>query len=232
MSPPVRWHLHEAGDRGFFVNAATRVPPETLRSCAAHLTTAKLAGVLDVVPGTARVLVIYDPLQITARQLRPQLEHRLASPPLASASAPPTLITLPVLYTADAGPDLLPLAAAKGITVPELIARHTAPLYTCRMLGFRPGFPYLDGLDARLATARRATPRVRVPAGSVAIGGPHTGVYPDEGPGGWHLIGRTTATLFDAQRDRPFLITPGDRVRFVAAPGSVGGSPSRRPRAP
>ena len=97
-----------------------------------------------------------------------------------------------------------------------MIARHTAATYTVAMLGFAPGFPYLFGLDPALHIARRASPRTRVPAGSVAIGGAQTGIYPTELPGGWQLIGRTPLVLFEPARDPPSLLMPGDRVRFVA----------------
>ena len=97
-----------------------------------------------------------------------------------------------------------------------MIARHSAPTYTVATIGFAPGFPYLSGLDPALALPRLATPRLRVPAGSVAIGGAQTGVYPRESPGGWRLIGRTPLRLFDPLRMPPSTLAPGDRVRFVA----------------
>jgi inhibitor of KinA len=121
-----------------------------------------------------------------------------------------------VLYHPDVAGDLLPLAAEKGLRPEELVARHTAPTYRCHMIGFRPGFPFLGGLDESLATPRLATPRLAVPAGAVAIGGRQTGIYPSCGPGGWRIIGRTPLVLFDPLRPEPFLIHPGDRVCFRA----------------
>jgi len=126
------------------------------------------------------------------------------------------IVEIPVFYGGDAGPDLADLATRAGMATGEAAARHAAGDYTVAMLGFAPGFPYLLGLDPRLATPRHATPRQRVEAGSVGIGGAQTGIYPFAGPGGWRLVGRTPLRLFDAARDLPSLLRAGDRVRFVA----------------
>jgi len=97
------------------------------------------------------------------------------------------------------------------------VRRHTAPEYIVYFLGFQPGFAYMGGLDKSLATPRRAEPRMAVPAGSVGIGGEQTGIYPAASPGGWQLLGRTDAALFMPQRNPPTLLSPGDRIRFVAS---------------
>ena len=133
----------------------------------------------------------------------------------ALAEASHTL-EIPVRYGGAFGEDLDAAAAELGIAADTVIARHGAALYTVAMVGFAPGFPYLSGLDPSLALPRLATPRTRVPAGSVAIGGAQTGIYPRESPGGWRLLGRTPLRLFDPQRASPSLLAPGDRVRFVA----------------
>jgi inhibitor of KinA len=104
------------------------------------------------------------------------------------------------------------------MAVEELIALHTAPEYLVYMLGFRPGFPFLGGLDPRLFSPRLATPRVAVPAGSVGIGGQQTGVYPVRSPGGWRLLGRTPLRIFSPEVDPPFALSAGDRLRFVSIP--------------
>jgi KipI family sensor histidine kinase inhibitor len=131
------------------------------------------------------------------------------------------LIEIPVHYGGRHGPDLADVAAHAGLAGHEVIARHCEGVYRVAMLGFAPGFPYLLGLDPRLAMPRLDTPRTRVEAGSVGIGGAQTGIYPQAGPGGWRIIGRTTCSLFDPARDPPTLLTPGDRVRFVAATGET-----------
>lgn len=124
---------------------------------------------------------------------------------------------IPVRYD---GEDLPDLAERVGLAVDEVVARHAAPVYDVALLGFSPGFPYLEGLDPLLHASRRANPRPRVPVGSVAIGGGHTGIYSVESPGGWHLLGRTEVRLFDPARVEPndeamFLLRPGDRVKFL-----------------
>ena len=124
---------------------------------------------------------------------------------------------LPVQYGGESGPDLPEAAAQLGLSEAQLIEAHCAPVYEVACLGFLPGFPYLLGLPARLALPRRATPRLRVPAGSVGIGGAQTGVYPCESPGGWQLIGRTSQALFNAGAQEPSWLLPGDRLRFVPA---------------
>ena len=125
------------------------------------------------------------------------------------------IVEIPVRYGSEFGPDLDDVARACGLSPVDIIARHAAAEYRVAMLGFAPGFPYLLGLDPGLAVPRLAQPRRRVEAGSVAIGGAQTGIYPRPGPGGWRVIGRTAAQLFDPLREPPSLLQPGDRVRFV-----------------
>ncbi|MGH8111030.1 MAG: 5-oxoprolinase subunit PxpB [Rhodanobacteraceae bacterium] len=144
--------------------------------------------------------------------------------PDAAADDAARPIEIPVCYGGESGPDLEAVARHAEIDPDQVVARHVAIEYTVAMLGFAPGFPYLLGLDAALHVPRRANPRTRVPAGSVAIGGAQTGIYPGELPGGWNLIGQTPLVLFDPQREPPCLLAPGDRVRFRA----VGADEFRR----
>lgn len=130
-------------------------------------------------------------------------------------------LEIPVIYGGDSGPDLDAVAAHAGMSREAVIECHTAAEYRVAMLGFAPGYPYLLGLDPALHTPRRANPRTRVPAGSVAIGGAQTGIYPRELPGGWQIIGRTPLELFDAARAPPALLAPGQRVRFRQIPASA-----------
>ena len=125
-------------------------------------------------------------------------------------------LVIPVCYGGEYGPDLDDVAACCRLDADAVIARHTAGSYHVAMLGFAPGFPYLLGLDPQLAVPRRSDPRQRVPAGSVAIGGSQTGIYPEVLPGGWQLIGRTPLRLFDVAASDPSLLAAGDRVRFRA----------------
>ena len=126
------------------------------------------------------------------------------------------IVEIPVRYGGEDGPDLDAVAAHAGLSPHDVIALHCAGEYQVAMLGFAPGFPYLLGMEPRLAMPRLATPRARVAAGSIGIGGAQTGIYPRSGPGGWRLIGRTWVKLFDAAREPPAALAPGDRVRFVA----------------
>lgn len=141
------------------------------------------------------------------------LGRRLATADVG-AQPPPAgrLVEIPVRYD---GEDLAAVAARLDLGVPEVVTRHTAPTYTVACLGFSRGFPYLDGLDPALRLPRRDTPRPRVPAGAVAIAADQAGIYPQASPGGWHLLGRTDAAIFDPGREPPGLLAPGDRVRFV-----------------
>jgi len=180
---------------------------------AAALRAARLPGVLDVAPAYASVCVRHAPLarERLVAALAAFVQSTLANPGPAHAQ-----VDIPVCYGGEFGPDLDNVARHAQLTAREVIARHTAAEYRVAMLGFAPGFPYLLGLDAALNTPRRASPRTRVPAGSVAIGGAQTGIYPSDLPGGWNLIGRMPLRLFDAERDPPALLAPGTRVRLRA----------------
>jgi KipI family sensor histidine kinase inhibitor len=197
-----------------------------------RLRAARLRGLRDAVPAARSLLLHFDPLRLSAERLRAELErHSLAAPEAGGSGR--TLI-VPVAYD---GPDLDELARGAGISSEELARRHAAADYRVAFLGFAPGFAYLTGLPLELAAPRLSTPRTRVPAGSVAIGGSYTGVYPAASPGGWRLIGTTTVQMLDAQAQPPALLCAGDRVRFesVAAgelprPGRSWGA--ERPAAP
>lgn len=172
----------------------------------------------DLVPAYASVGVFFDPSAIAADAAREWLQAQIEGLPLRADRDLPSgrTIEIPVLYGGESGPDLDSAAAELGLSAEELRQRHATGAYTVAMIGFAPGFPYLLGLDPALALPRLSTPRTRVPAGSVGIGGAQTGIYPRESPGGWRLIGRTPLTLFDPAREPPSLLAPGDRVRFVA----------------
>jgi inhibitor of KinA len=187
-----------------------------VHATAAALAAEKLPAVQDIVPAYLGVAVFYNSLHTSYSELAAKL---LAACERASTSRPVTGETREheILVTYD-GVDLEPVSQACGISVDEVIARHSVRTYTVDLLGFVPGFGYLSGLDQSLQLPRRPQPRPRVPAGSVAIAGAQTAVYPLDTPGGWHIIGRTDRTMFDAERDPPALLRAGDTVRFVPAP--------------
>jgi KipI family sensor histidine kinase inhibitor len=171
----------------------------------------------DLVPAYASLGVFFDARSIAALAVRDWLMEMWATLGAAGvADDGARIVDIAVLYGGEAGPDLASAAVELGLTPEALVQRHAAPLYRVAMIGFAPGFPYLSGLDPALALPRLATPRTHVPAGTVAIGGAQTGIYPRESPGGWRLIGRTPTALFDPLRDPPSLLAPGDRVRFRA----------------
>lgn len=203
FAPPFwRW----VGERG--VRVATG---EATLACYRELISQKLGEIEDVIPADGSLLVILRPGAVPSAALR----AALATPGEGAPSLDGKLHFIPVEYGGAAGPDLPDLAAQAGMDVAAYIKRHAAAEYRVAFLGFQPGFPYLDGLPEALQAPRRPSPRVRVEAGSVAIGGRYAGIYPASGPGGWQIIGRTAAVLFDPQRDPPALLLPGDRLRFV-----------------
>lgn len=219
------------------INARVNAAARALREAA-------LPGIVDIAPAYASLLLRVDATAWSNRTAANSFESKFAKlqavvtkalfPPLPHAASshggegwgegacPPdskperSFIEIPVCYGGDHGPDLEAVAKHAGLSPDAVVARHAGGEYTVAMLGFAPGFPYLLGLDAALHVPRRDNPRTRVPAGSVAIGGAQTGIYPKELPGGWHLIGRTPLSLFDAHRASPALLAPGDRVRFRA----------------
>lgn len=176
---------------------------------------AALAGVTDIVPGFTTITLHYDPMTTSWENLAARVDTALAHATEVNIDEG-RLVHIPVCYGGQFGPDLDSVATLASLTASDVIALHAMREYHVDLLGFLPGFAYLGGLDPRIAVPRLATPRDRVPAGSVGIAGVQTGVYPLESPGGWQLIGRSPITLFDPSRTPPTLLAPGDRVRFVA----------------
>ncbi len=174
---------------------------------------AGLPGVSEIVPAYAAVTVYLTPDADPEAIERRLLElARTASDPLPDDGAEPSrLVAIPVRYD---GPDLGDVAERTGLTREDVVRLHAGREYEVYLLGFAPGFGFLGELDPALRLPRRSSPRTRVPAGSVAIAGAQTAVYPLETPGGWHLIGRTDLVMFDRERNPPALLRPGDRVRF------------------
>jgi KipI family sensor histidine kinase inhibitor len=173
------------------------------------------AGVVETVPALRSLLVLYDPTATDHVRVEAALRELVAT----AASEPEVEgreWTIDVVYGGEAGPDLDEVAAAAGISAAELVALHTGGVHRVAMLGHLPGLPYLTGPAAALPASRRAEPRVRVPAGSVAVAAGLTCIYPVTAPGGWRLLGRTAVRLFDPAADPPALLAPGDRVRLVA----------------
>jgi KipI family sensor histidine kinase inhibitor len=170
-------------------------------------------GIHDIVPTYRSVTIHFDPLQWSSAALTKKLKT-LLRPELGQAEPQGILHEIPVLYGGEWGPDLEEVATFAGLQPAEAIALHVSVPYRVYMLGFSPGFPYLGLVPEQLAMPRRATPRTKVPAGSVGIADRQTGIYPTTTPGGWQLIGRTPIALYRKTRTNPFLLKPGDSVRF------------------
>lgn len=208
--------IHPLGEAAWTVALGDRVDATThgrVLALGAAIAAARVAGVTEVVPAYAAVTVLFDPSQVDAEALRAQLEILASEAPDRPTVRPSDrpAVVIPTHYD---GPDLAEVAARTGLTRDEVVRRHSTPDYLVYLLGFAPGFAYLGPLDPALVLPRRSTPRLRVPAGSVAIAGAQTAVYPLATPGGWHLLGRTALRLFDPKRRPPTLLAPGDRVRF------------------
>jgi inhibitor of KinA len=221
-----------AGDRALVVEFGDRIDralsAEVLR-LNASLRSSGLVGVVETVPTFRSLMVHYDPLVTTRANLERGIASLLDRKPGSRSTG--TLWRVPVCYDGEFAPDLAEVAHLTGLSPGEVIALHSGTRYHVYMLGFLPGFPYMGDLPARLALPRRADPRVRVPAGSIAIATTLTAIYPYESPGGWHLIGATPIRLFDPKRAQPALFAPGDAVQcepvdplaFASIKKAVGG---------
>jgi len=186
-----------------------------VRALALAVEQAGLAGIREAVPTYRSLAIYYDPLKIERDALAERIGALLDSAPEVREQES-RIVEVPTTYGSDQGPDLAFVAQHAGLSEQEVVRLHTEPLYDVYMLGFTAGFAYLGGLPERLGVPRLPTPRLRVPAGSVGIGGTQTGIYPVESPGGWRIIGQTRLSLFDASRQPPASLLPGDRVRFIA----------------
>jgi KipI family sensor histidine kinase inhibitor len=204
VQPALAWRW--LGERGLRVATG-----EATLACYAMLSAQSFAELEDVIPSDDSLLLVLR----RGASVSPRLRAALAAPLSGTPAASGKLHEIAVEYGGSVGPDLSRLAGQAGMDVASYIHTHAAVEYTVAFLGFQPGFPYLRGLPPALHAPRRASPRLRVAAGSVAIGGVYAGIYPAGGPGGWQIIGRTIAVLFDPQRPAPALLMPGDRVRFV-----------------
>lgn len=212
-SPPLR--AHPLGDSAVTIAFGTERSAGLLKKihAAAHsLAAAKLPHVEDIVPAYLALTVFYDSLQTSYDEITKKLLEACERPTRpAGETAERREHLIPVHYD---GIDLDAVAAAAGLSAGEVVERHSGRAYTVDLLGFVPGFAYLSELDTPLQLPRRSEPRPRVPAGSVAIAGAQTAVYPLDTPGGWHIIGHTETSMFDPAREQPALLRAGDTVRF------------------
>jgi inhibitor of KinA len=228
ISAPDTPTFEPIGDAGVLITLGSAFDATTAER--AQAVAAAIAAARDAVPAVGRpvpahasILVPFDPLAISLEDVIVLARRAIASGdayprPAEVAAGLPIAIEIPVRYGGPDGPDLDTVAELHGLRPAEVVDLHASATYRVLFLGFAPGFGYLGGLPVALVTPRRASPRGRVPAGSVGIGGKQTGIYPLAMPGGWQLIGRTDAVLFDPDRPEPALLRPGASVRFVPLP--------------
>jgi len=206
------WRITPAGDSALLVTIGTAIDPSTLGEVLAldrAVTGARIEGLVGTVPANASLLCRYDPDLTDATHLERQV--RAFEGRLTPSVPDGRVVEVPTWYD---GPDLAAVASRTNMSTAQVVEKHASRDYLVYCVGFAPGFIYCGELPAELAVPRLASPRPRVPAGSVAIAGRQTGVYAVESPGGWNLIGRTDLTLFDAEADPPARLRTGDRVRF------------------
>lgn len=212
--------IHPLGDSALTVHVESDFaanPEDCLREVSTlyrRLEAADFPGVSEIAPAFASIGVFYEPkgeeafAQLSARILE------IASAEIDEIETAGRIIEIPVCYDREFAPDLPHVAAHSHLSAEEVVAAHAAAAYRVSCIGFSPGFPYLTGLPSFLATPRRVTPRTRVEAGSVGIGGVQTGIYPQSSPGGWNIIGRTAQRLFDPLQVPPAFLKMGDAVRL------------------
>jgi KipI family sensor histidine kinase inhibitor len=209
--------IRPSSDRSLLVSLGNQISPELHGEVVRLLRAFEELprGILNLHPAYSSVLIDFDPRRLGHAEVEEMVRQRIEQAegaPLDQSCR----VEIPVRYGGEYGPDLEDVGRHTGLSPAEVIRLHTSADYLVYFLGFSPGFPYLGGLPPELATPRLLAPRKKVPAGSVAIGGSQTGIYPMETSGGWRIIGRTTLRLFDAEASPPALLRAGDHVRFVA----------------
>ena len=178
------------------------------------LSSKKIDGMLTIHPAYNSVLVTFDPVKVNPHYMFDKLQDILND--TSSVQLPERRrIEIPVCYENEFAPDIHDVANLRNLTVNEVISYHANPEYLVYFLGFSPGFPYLGNMPKEISASRLKTPRIKIPAGSVAIGGNQTGIYPIASPGGWRIIGRTPLKLFSIGNDPPVLLKMGDKIKFV-----------------
>jgi KipI family sensor histidine kinase inhibitor len=197
-----------------FGNEISEALNTKVRSLMLALQKVNAEGIVEMTPTYCSLMIHYDPLRIGYEALCAKVRETLGA--LDDIELPaPMVIEIPTLYGGDYGPDLDYVATHNGLTPEEVIEIHASGTYRIYMLGFTPGFPYLGGMDERIATPRLETPRTKIAGGSVGIAGAQTGIYPIDSPGGWQIIGRTPVALYDPLSEEPILLKAGESIRFV-----------------
>ncbi len=210
--------LVAAGDSSILLEFGQEINPEINRkitSLVRLIYDQQIEGIVDMIPTYCSLLINYDPRIVSYEKMQARMKELLKME-VKGVAEKKRVYEIPVCYGGEFGPDLLAIAQHAGMTPEEVISIHTSQDYLIYMLGFLPGFCYLGGLDERIHTPRLANPRVRIPAGSVGIGGASTGIYPLDSPGGWQLMGQTPVKTYEPESETPILLHAGDYIRFVA----------------
>jgi inhibitor of KinA len=206
------------GDRALIVEVGDeidRAVNQKVRELFLRIEKEQIQGIMDLVPTYRSVMVVYDPLTIPQVSLQRRIKD-LWDRAGESNLPNPKVLEVPVVYGGKHGPDLEWVASYHHLSPEDVVHLHMQPTYQVYMIGFTPGYPYLGEVPEAISTPRRETPRTVVPRGSVAIAQRQTGIYPVQSPGGWHILGWTPLTLFDAGKWPPSLLELGDFVRFFA----------------
>jgi KipI family sensor histidine kinase inhibitor len=206
-----------AGDRALVVEFGNKISEDInsrVRSMMIAVERENIEGIIEITPTYRSLMIHYNPMKISYSKLLTDL--KILEKKLKDIDIPlPEIIEIPVLYNGENGPDIINVAEYNNITTQEVIDIHSSREYLIYMLGFTPGFPYLGGMDERISTPRLGTPRTKINSGSIGIAGSQTGIYPIDSPGGWQIIGKTPLNLYDAFRDPPILLDPGNYIKFV-----------------
>ena len=206
-----------AGDASLLVEFGKEINPDINRKIAATVQLMReqhIEGVVDVIPAFCSLLINYDPRVIGYEEIKDRIK-KLLKLEIKAGNEKKKIFEIPVCYGGEFGPDIATIAEHAGLTEQEVIELHSSRDYLIYMLGFLPGFCYLGGLDERIFTPRLASPRIKIDAGSVGIGGSQTGIYPLDSPGGWQLMGKTPVKTYHPDREVPILVEAGDYIRFV-----------------
>lgn len=206
-----------AGDSSMVIEFGNEISKEInsqIRALTDGLDNMENEFIREIVPTYRSIIVYYDSLKISYGDLKKKILE-LGDSRSDYGEEEINMVEIPVLYGGNSGPDIESVAEHNGISVEDVIKIHSSRDYLIYMLGFTPGFPYLGGMDERIATPRLEKPRLKIDAGSVGIAGSQTGIYPLESPGGWQLIGKTPLDIFNPENEDPFLLNAGDYIRFI-----------------
>lgn len=209
--------IFDAGEGGILIQWPEEIHPAVngeVQGLFALIQKEKLPGVLEMIPAYCSLLVEYDPFCLSRERLLETILSLYGE--LEEKDFPtPRIYGVPTCYGGVCGPDLEWVASYAGLTPLEVVTIYSSLDYMIYMLGFSPGFPYLGGMDRRIAVPRLKEPRARIPAGSVGIAGEQTGIYPSPTPGGWRIIGQTPLQLFQVEKEDPVFLKPGNYLRFL-----------------